>query len=64
MIHESRCLQIDGEEYIVQSLVLRYKLQRGRYVRDHNKLEVLRAGRYLVNQYLSSMLAASGKEGR
>ena len=60
------CLQIEGQEYIVTALVLRYKLTRGRYVRDHNKLEVLRTGRYLYNEYLSNMmqLASAGGSGR
>lgn len=33
-------LQIEGKEYIVTSLILQYKLQRGRYVRDHCKVQV------------------------
>jgi hypothetical protein len=49
-------MQIEGQEYVVTSLILQYKLHRGRYVRDHSKLEVLRTGRYLYNEYLKSMM--------
>jgi hypothetical protein len=47
---------VEGSEYIVTSLVLHYKLQRGKYVRDHNKLKVQRTGRYLYNSFLTSLM--------
>jgi hypothetical protein len=52
-------LQIEGEEYIVTGLVLQYKLQRGKYVRDHSKLEVQRTGRFLYNEFLRDMMKLS-----
>ena len=45
------------------ALVLRYKLRRGRYERDHSKLEVLRTGRFLYNEYLASMMKLTHKKG-
>ena len=54
-------MQIEGEEYVVTGLVLQYKLQKGKYVRDHSKLEVLRTGRFLYNEYLSNMMELSHK---
>jgi hypothetical protein len=56
-------LQIEGQEYVVTALVLQYKLQKGKYVRDHSKLEVLRTGRFLYNEYLSSMMKLSSPRG-
>lgn len=56
-------VQIEGEEYVVTALVLQYKLRRGRYERAHNKLEVLRTGRFLYNEYLASMMKMTHKKG-
>jgi hypothetical protein len=52
-------MQIEGEEYIVTGLILQYKLQRGKYVRDHSKLEVQRTGRFLYNEFLRNMMELS-----
>lgn len=35
---------------------MRWKLERGRYVRDHKRLDVLGTGRYLSNMFLNSLL--------
>lgn len=56
-------MQIEGKEYVVTSLVLQYKLQRGRYVREHSKLQVLATGRFFYNEYLSAMMDKSPKDG-
>lgn len=56
-------LQIEGKEYIVTSLTLQYRLQKGKYVRDHSKLKVLATGRYLYNEYLSSMMDQAPTKG-
>jgi hypothetical protein len=53
-------MQIEGREYVVTALVLQFKLQRGRYVREHGKLEVQATGRYLYNQFLSDMMDLAG----
>ena len=50
--------QIEGQEYVVTALVLQYKLRRGRYVRDHNRLEVQRTGRFLYNGFLDRCMQA------
>eukprot|EP00892_Ulva_mutabilis_P000697 jgi/Ulvmu1/10628/UM066_0007.1 len=54
--HNGDQLSIEGKEYVVTSLILQYKLQRGRYVRDHCKLQVLPTGRYFYNEFLSAMM--------
>jgi hypothetical protein len=56
-------LQIRGQEFIVTALVLNFKLQNGKYVKDHSKLEVLRTGRFLYNEFLSSMMEVSPENG-
>ena len=44
------------QDYVVSSLVVQYKLRKGRYERDHNRLEVQQTGRYLVNMYLNQCM--------
>lgn len=45
-----------GDDYVVQSVVMQYKLVRGKYRRDHTRLEVFRTGRYLANSFLEGLL--------
>jgi hypothetical protein len=59
-----RAAQIEGKEYVVTALVLNFKLRRGRYERDHSKLEVQRTGRFLYNQYLTAMMDQAGAPPR
>jgi hypothetical protein len=57
------CVQIEGKEYVVTSLVLQYRLERGKYVRDHSKVKVLATGRYFYNEYLSAMMEKAPVDG-
>lgn len=56
--HNGEQIEIEGEAYVVTSLVLRYKLVRGRYVRDHNQLDVQPTGRYFLNMMLDNLVKA------
>ena len=49
-------IEIDGQFFIVEKTRVRWKLERGRYVRDHKRLDVLGTGRYLSNMFLNSLL--------
>jgi hypothetical protein len=51
---------VAGDDYVVQSVVMQYKLVRGKYRRDHTRLEVFRTGRYLANSFLESLLQLKG----
>jgi hypothetical protein len=44
---------------VVTGLVLKYKLVKGKYVRDHNRLEVQPTGRYFVNMMLDNLIKAT-----
>jgi hypothetical protein len=52
LTHNGEHIEIDGHGYVVTGLVLQYKLQRGRYVREHSRLEVQPTGRWLLNMML------------
>ena len=47
------------QDFVVTSLVLKYKLVAGRYQRDHNRLEVQQTNRYLMNLYYDGLLERS-----
>lgn len=49
-------IDVGGSAYVVQSVVLQYKLVRGRYQRDHQRLEVTAGGRLLAEQFLEGLL--------
>ena len=42
--------------YVVTRVVLKYKLVSGRYVRDHNGLEVTPTGRFFMNMMLDGLV--------
>lgn len=49
-------LELEGHgTYVVTSVVLQYRLEMGKYVRDHKKLEVQPTGRYFLNQLLDGL---------
>lgn len=52
-------IEIDGQGYVVTGLVLKYKLVKGKYVREHNRLEVQPTGRYFVNMMLDNLIKAT-----
>ncbi|KAI8467310.1 MAG: hypothetical protein J3K34DRAFT_481681 [Monoraphidium minutum] len=58
LTHNGEELVIDGEGYVVQRLVLHYKLRGGKYQRDHNALEVTPTGRYFTELMLNNLMTA------
>ena len=58
LTHNGEEIVVDGEGYVVQRLVLTYKLHKGRYQRDHNRLEVTPTGRWFTEQMLSNLMQA------
>ena len=56
--HNGDRIELDGTEYVVRGLVLRYRLVRGRYERDASVLEVSTQGRFLVERFLQGLLEA------
>ena len=59
---DTRSMQIEGKEYVVTSLILQYRLERGKYVKDHSKVKVLATGRYFYNEYLSAMMEKASED--
>ncbi|KAG2451376.1 hypothetical protein HYH02_003978 [Chlamydomonas schloesseri] len=51
-------IDVEGQGYVVTTVVLQYKLRGGKYVRDHNRLDVQPTGRWLVNQMLENLIKA------
>lgn len=51
-------IDVEGSSYVVTTVVLQYKLRGGKYVRDHNRLDVQPTGRWLVNQMLEGLIRA------
>jgi hypothetical protein len=49
----------DGSSYVVESLVLRFRLVNGRYQQEHRRLDVNKTGRFLYNTFLESVYAQS-----
>ena len=49
-------IEIDGQSFIVEKTRVRWKLQGGKYVRDHQGLDVLGTSRYLSNMFLNGLL--------
>lgn len=64
--HNGDELELDGQSYVVTGLVLQYKLQRGKYVRHHSRLEVQKTGRFFLNQMLNNLIQATymGETGK
>eukprot|EP00197_Chlamydomonas_leiostraca_P012811 CAMPEP_0202861404 /NCGR_PEP_ID=MMETSP1391-20130828/2817_1 /ASSEMBLY_ACC=CAM_ASM_000867 /TAXON_ID=1034604 /ORGANISM="Chlamydomonas leiostraca, Strain SAG 11-49" /LENGTH=134 /DNA_ID=CAMNT_0049540791 /DNA_START=98 /DNA_END=502 /DNA_ORIENTATION=- len=58
LTHNGEEIDIDGQGYVVTSMVVQYKLNKGRYVRDHSRLDVTPTGRYFLNLQLDSLLRA------
>jgi len=59
-VHNGDCINVDDTDYLVQALSIRFKLVKGRYQRDHSKLEVKSASRFLLERNLESAFKASG----
>jgi hypothetical protein len=56
--HNGEEIEIDGQGYVVTSLVLQYKLVKGKYVREHNRLDVQPTSRYFLNIMLDNLVQA------
>jgi len=54
--HNGDQIHVDGKDWVVSSLVLKYKLVRGKYERDHNRLDVQEMSRYFLNMHLDTLL--------
>lgn len=50
---------MEGHSFVVRSVVLKYRLERGKYVRDHNRLEVMPTSRFFLNKMLESLYNGS-----
>jgi hypothetical protein len=48
--HNGDQIDVDGKSYVVQKVVIRFKLIKGRYRQDHKLLEVHQTGRFLYNK--------------
>ena len=57
--HCEEVIEVDGKDYVVKSLVLKYRRERGKYIKDTYKLEVQTTSRYLLNQMLENLLEES-----
>jgi len=57
-------IEAAGSAWVVQRLALHYRLVRGRYVRHAARVEVVSAGRFLVERYLSELMEGSSAEER
>ncbi|KAL4423425.1 hypothetical protein ABPG77_010003 [Micractinium sp. CCAP 211/92] len=53
--HNGDQIEVEGSAFVVQAVVMQYKLVRGKYRRDHARLEVQNTGRMLANMYLEEM---------
>ena len=49
----------DGSSYVVESLILRFRLVNGRYQQEHRRVDVNKTGRFLYNTFLESVYAQS-----
>jgi len=52
-------VEVEGHSFVVRSVVLKYRLERGKYVRDHNRLEVMPTSRFFLNKMLESLYNGS-----
>lgn len=54
--HNGDHIHVQGKDWVVSSLVLKYKLVRGKYEREHNRLNVQEMSRYFLNMHLDTLL--------
>ena len=54
---------VEDTDYVVQSLVVQFKLVRGRYQREHHRLDCMSASRFLLNRNLELCLSKKGGAG-
>ncbi|KAL4443314.1 hypothetical protein ABPG75_011051 [Micractinium tetrahymenae] len=61
--HNGDQIEVEGSAFVVQAVVMQYKLVRGKYRRDHARLEVQNTGRMLANLYLEEMYRMGDPSG-
>ena len=54
--HNGDRIEIGERAYVVRRLVLRYRLEKGRYVRATQAVEVASQGRFFVDQFLNQLV--------
>ena len=50
-------VEVRGREYVVEARSEQFRLERGRYVRSHQRLDVQPLGRWFLNGRLDGLLA-------
>ena len=50
--HNGDEIEVEGDSYVVQKVVFRFRLTRGKYKPAERRLEVRRTGRFLYNKYV------------
>lgn len=48
---------VRAQDYVVRTLVLKYKLVGGRYERDHSRLDCTATSRFIVDTYYDQLIA-------
>ncbi|KAJ9523806.1 hypothetical protein QJQ45_020015 [Haematococcus lacustris] len=58
LTHTGEEIEVDGQGYVgkLTTVVVQFKLQQGKYARDHSRLEVQPTGRYFLNLSLENAL--------
>jgi hypothetical protein len=56
LTHNGDEIEVEGSSYIVQTVIQRFKLVRGRYQRVDSRLEVRPTGRYFYEVYLEACM--------
>lgn len=54
--HNGDQIEVDGKDYVVASISLKYHRVGGKYVRMHNRLNVQSTGLYFTTQQLNKLL--------
>ena len=49
----------NAETFVVRRVTYRYRLERGRYVKNGKRLDVQQQGRYFVEKHLNEILSAT-----
>ncbi|XP_010528223.1 PREDICTED: uncharacterized protein LOC104805368 isoform X2 [Tarenaya hassleriana] len=57
--HCGENVMIEGQTYTISAVTHRYKLRKGKYEPSEKRLDVLSAGRYVLNLYLDNLLQKS-----
>jgi len=56
-------VEVEGEgTFVVSRVVMKYRLEQGKYVKDHNRLEVQPTSRYFLNLMLDDIYQQSSTD--